>query len=121
MRYLRAVNRARRSVLGTRVGVADRWWLRLRGLYGRPPLAEGEGLLLRPCPAVHMVGMSYPLDVAFLDRGGTVIAVYPGLAPGARTRWHGRTAEALELPAGVLAASGTVRGDTIDCSVESAA
>ncbi len=116
MRYLRAENRVRGSVLGTRVALADRWWLRLRGLLGRPALDAGEGLMLRPCRAVHMLGMSYPLDVAFLGRDGSVVASYHALRPGGRTGWHRGAREALELPAGTLAASGTVEGDTIVCT-----
>ena len=113
MRYLRAENPARGSVLGSRIGLADRWWYRLRGLMGRAALESGEGLILRPCRAVHMACMSFPLDVAFLDRSGGVVAGYHGLAPGERTRWHRGAWDALELPAGTLSATGTVEGDTI--------
>lgn len=60
-----------------------------------------------------MLGMSFPLDVAFLDPRGTVLAMYHDLRPGARTGWHRAASDALELPAGTLAASGTVEGDTI--------
>jgi uncharacterized membrane protein (UPF0127 family) len=98
--------------------MADRWWRRLLGLLGREPLSQGEGLLLRPCRAVHMIGMSQSLDVAFLDASGRVVAVYPGLPPGSRTSWHGRARDALELPPGTLAATGTIEGDTIVCSGE---
>lgn len=113
MKYLRAENPARGSILGTRIGLADRWWHRLRGLIGRPALEQGEGLILRPCRAVHMAWMSFPLDVAFLDRRGGVVASYRSLEPGRRTRWHAGALDALELPAGTLAATGTVDGDTI--------
>ena len=113
MKYLRAANPARDSVLGTRIGLADRWWLRLRGLLGREALPAGEGLILRPCRAVHMRGMAFPLDVAFLDRSGAVVAAYHSIPPGARTRWHKAARDALELPAGTLTASGTAIGDTI--------
>ena len=34
VRFVRAVNTARGRVLGARIGVADWWWLRLRGLAG---------------------------------------------------------------------------------------
>jgi uncharacterized membrane protein (UPF0127 family) len=60
-----------------------------------------------------MAWMSFPLDVAFLDRNGVVVATYHALAPGARTSWHSNAADALELPPGTLARSGTVNGDTI--------
>jgi uncharacterized membrane protein (UPF0127 family) len=113
LRYVRADNSTRGTVLGTRVGLADRWWLRLRGLLGRSGLGPGEGLILKPCRAVHMMGMSFALDVAFLDARGTVVANYHELRPGARTRWHGGASHALELPAGTLAASGTLEGDSI--------
>jgi hypothetical protein len=116
VRYLRAENPARGAILGTRIGLADRWWGRLRGLLGRPGLEPGEGLILRPCRAVHMAGMRFPLDVAFLDRRGGVVAAYQTLAPGRRTGWHRAAVEALELPAGTLAATGTVVGDIIVCT-----
>jgi uncharacterized protein len=116
VRYFRAENPARGSVLGTRIALADRWWYRLRGLLGRSELRPGEGLVLRPCRAVHMLGMSFSLDVAFLDHRGGVLASYHALPPGRRTRWHAAAADALELPAGTLAATGTVEGDTIVCT-----
>ena len=114
MRFVRAVNAARGKVLGARVGVADWWWLRLRGLSGRMDLAPGEGLLLKPCRAVHMMGMKFPLDVAFLDAGNRVIAVYGRLSPGGRTRWHRGARAALELPAGTLQETGTMEGDLVE-------
>jgi hypothetical protein len=60
-----------------------------------------------------MLWMSFPLDVAFLDRRGGVVASYHALSPGGRTRWHFGARDALELPAGTLARTGTVNGDTI--------
>lgn len=116
MRHLEVRNSGRGTVLGARVAVADRWWQRLRGLNGRPQLTRGEGLLLAPCRAVHMFGMSYPIDVAFLARDGRVVAVYPGLAPGARTGFHRKADRALELPAGTLGESGTREGDVLSLS-----
>ena len=121
MRHVQARNAARGTVLGTRIGVADRWWLRLRGLLGRPELQTGEGLLIAPCRAVHMSGMSYAIDVAFVAPAGKVVAVYPELAPGKRTSWHREAHQALELPAGTLAATGTRAGDFILCTTEEAA
>ena len=117
MRRVRAAN-ARGRLLGDRIVLADRWWLRLRGLLGRPALPAGEGLLLNPCRAIHMLGMRFPIDVAFLDRTGAVVAVYHALAPGARTGWHRAAITALELPAGTLQARETGVGDTIVCTPE---
>ncbi len=104
--------------LGTRIGVANTVWTRLRGLLRRPPLRKGEGLLLDPCQAVHMYGMKQALDVAFLGGDGLVIAVYHDLRPGQRSRYHGRARQALELPVGTLRATNTQVGDQM--SVRSA-
>jgi uncharacterized protein len=114
MRWVRAMNVARSRTLGDRVGVADRWWLRLRGLSGKSNFPSGEGLLLSPCRAVHMIGMKFPIDVVFLDSANRVVATYERLAPGRRTQWHRAARTALELPAGTLAATGTMTGDLIE-------
>ena len=113
MARIRIVNKTRDGVLGARVSVADRWWMRVRGFLGRPEPASGEGLLLSPCRAVHMIGMAYPLDILFLDRHGKVVAVYERLSPGRRTRYHLSAEYALELPAGTIAATGTRRDDML--------
>jgi uncharacterized membrane protein (UPF0127 family) len=113
MNHVWLTNVTRGRVLGTWIAVADRWWQRLRGLLGRSSLSAGTGLLLRPCRAVHMFGMGYAVDVAFVDRRGAVVAVYHRLAPGQRSRWHKGAACALELPAGTLAKTGTREGDRL--------
>lgn len=94
------------DTVAARVRLADSFPSRLRGLLWRPPLRDGEGLLLSPCNAVHMWGMKYPIDVSFLDRHWNVVAVYERLGPGKRSRRHRDARHALELPAGTLAAAG---------------
>jgi uncharacterized protein len=120
MMPLRVVNQRGGSVLGDRILHADSWLTRLRGLLGRPEPGPGEGLMLTPCRSVHMFGMRYPIDVAFLDRAGVVVATYPGLAPGAGTSWHRGARHALELPQGALAATGTSVGDRLSWSLAEA-
>lgn len=122
MRTLRIVNDTRQRELGSEVWLADRWWPRLRGLLGRGPLEPGRGLVLEPCKAVHMFGMKFSIDVAFVDREGVVVALYPGLEPGARTPWHKPAEKAIELPVGTIEATGTEIGDVLKCQpVEEAA
>jgi hypothetical protein len=113
MKSVRIVNRTRDAVLGSRVGLADSWLERVRGFLRRPEPQHGEGLLLSPCRAVHMVGMAYALDVIFIDRHGQIVAQYPRLKPGRSTAWHGRAKYALELPQGTIAATGTENGDHV--------
>lgn len=102
--------------IARRVHIAKTRWTRLRGLLARPPLGPGEGLLIVPCRAVHTWGMRYPIDVAFLDADGRVVAAYHRVEPGRRTPWHGEAHQALELPAGTLARTWTEPGDLLVCS-----
>jgi uncharacterized membrane protein (UPF0127 family) len=49
------------------VGVADRYWDRLRGLLFHRDLKDNEGLLLSPCFSIHMWGMRFSIDALFLN------------------------------------------------------
>lgn len=108
---MRIMNRTRGTLLGTNVRLADTWWLRLRGFLFRPEPRPGEGILLAPCDAVHTWGMTFALDVIFLDGSGQVVRVSESLPP---RRMCGRVQGAkyvLEVPAGTVHATGTVVGD----------
>jgi hypothetical protein len=107
------INTTRVKVVGSTVFFAATWWGRFRGWLGQPEPPDGQGLLLVPCQGIHMIGMKYPIDVAFLDRSGVVVATYANLAPWQRTRLHRKAYQALELPAGTLARTGTVVGDQL--------
>ncbi|MEO5969478.1 MAG: DUF192 domain-containing protein [Bdellovibrionia bacterium] len=48
--------------------VATTFLSRFIGLMGKRALAEGQGLLLRPCNDIHMWFMKIPIDVVFLKR-----------------------------------------------------
>jgi uncharacterized membrane protein (UPF0127 family) len=108
-------NLDRGALLGARVRVAATWWSRARGLLGRR-LAEHEGLLLRPCRAVHMLGMREAIDVVFVDGADRVVATYPRLKPGGLTRYHREAESALEVPAGIIDRTGTQVGDRLSFS-----
>lgn len=60
---------------------------RLRGLLFRKP--DGIVRVLVPCGAVHTIGMAHELDIAFLDREGTVLAVYRKVGKRRRLRCAG--------------------------------
>jgi uncharacterized membrane protein (UPF0127 family) len=91
------------------VTVADTMLARMRGLLGRPALHSHEGFLLRPCNLVHTLGMRYPIDLVFLDRGGRVLKVSDTVLPG-KARGHFLANCVLELAAGTAARSGIVAG-----------
>jgi uncharacterized membrane protein (UPF0127 family) len=80
-----------------RVYHAHSFLARLFGLLGRRPLAAGEALWLQPCTSVHTLGMRYPIDVVFLDRGGRVLVTRDALAPSKLAAAR-RARCAVELP-----------------------
>jgi len=114
LRSVEVRNRTRGGVLlGDRIGVADRWWPRLRGLLGHPAPREGEGLILMPCRGVHMMGMRYALDVILADARGRVLVCFPHLRPGRTTGMHRDAHVALEIPVGTILRTGTAPGDEL--------
>lgn len=72
---------------------------RLSGLLLKPPLDPNQGLCLAPCAAIHTVGMRYPLDVVFLDKGLRVCKCVHGLEPN-RFAVCWAAAMVIELPSG---------------------
>ena len=111
-----ALNRSRETVLASACEIADSGWERMKGLLGRrekefPP---GKGLWLAPSNAIHTIGMSFPIDVAYLDAGGRVIHLYRRLAPFRFGAVKLRAKSVLELPAGTLEATRTSLGDVIE-------
>lgn len=111
--YMRVHNASRDADLAARATVADTFWPRLRGLLGRTELEQGEGLVIVPCSSIHMLGMTFALDVLHLHRDGTVLKALSNIKPGQLGPMVWRSHLAVELPAGTIAATGTVQGDRI--------
>ena len=114
MGTVRVWNATRRSMVAEHADVARTPVRRLRGLMGRRAWAEADGLLIRPCNAIHTLFMRLPIDVIFVDRANVVLEIAPARPPWRlgpivwRARW------ALELPEGAIARSGTRLDDRLD-------
>lgn len=54
---------------------------RMRGLLGRPVLTPEQALLLMPCSSVHTFGMSYALDLIYLNGDWTVRKLVSEIRP----------------------------------------
>ncbi|HEY3489383.1 MAG TPA: DUF192 domain-containing protein [Candidatus Deferrimicrobiaceae bacterium] len=112
-RRRKIVNETRNVMLGDRVRVADNFWRRLKGLLGTRSLHPGDGLWISPCDAVHTLGMRYPIDLVFIDGSGVVVGCCPGLPPNRISPRYRKACGVLELPAGMLARTGTEPGDRV--------
>jgi len=111
-----AFNQTRQRFLATHVSVAQTHWTRLRGLLGTPKddFRNGCGLWIRPCRGVHTLAMTFPLDVIYLDRDGTVVHLESNLQPWRFSPIRLQAASVLELPVNVIAETETALGDRIE-------
>ena len=85
---------------------------RRTGLLGRDRLEEGHALIIAPTNAVHTFFMRFAIDVAFVRKDGSVVRTHHAVKPW-RIAGALRGHAAIELPAGTLAHSSTVRGDQL--------
>lgn len=106
-------NTTRQTDIAHHARVADTFWTRLRGLIGREPLAPGEGLVIVPCKGVHMWFMRFPIDVIYVGEGDRVVDVDENLQPWAIGRPRRESRYVIEVPAGMVAATGTRPGDRL--------
>ena len=110
---LSIINTTRGRLLGDSIQRPDTAKSRRVGLLKRAGLAKGEGLWIVPCEAIHTFFMRFDIDVLFLDRKRRVVKVVPRMRPWRiSVSWRGRSV--LELPAGTIEETGTVRGDVLE-------
>ena len=95
--------------------IAASYRARTRGLLGRDSV-EGA-LLLSPASGIHTFGMRIPIDVAYLDRHLTVLAVHT-MPPGRLGLPRLRARHVLEAGAGVMAGWGLDAGVHVEVEAE---
>src|SRR5919206_4823407 len=112
---IQIVNRTRDRLLAQHGDLARSFWSRGLGLMGRDALPDGYALIIYPEWSIHTFFMRVPIDVLFVDHADRVIGMrqamppnrpFAGVAP-----WRGRYV--VEMPAGVIRATGTALGDQL--------
>jgi len=111
------VNATRKTWLATKVRKADNFLTRLVGLLKRNHLGPEEALWLMPSKGIHTIGMKFPIDVVFLNRGNTVVGLVQGMAPCRLSSIHFSSYSVLELPTGTIRKSRTEVGDQFEISL----
>ncbi len=105
-------NLTRDALLADSAEVADTSEKRRTGLLKHDHLDPGQGLWIVPCESVHSFFMKFAIDLVYLDRQKKVRKVRHSMMPWRLSACL--TAHSiLELPAGVLAATGTQAGDQL--------
>jgi uncharacterized protein len=109
-------NLTRQALVASEVERADNWRARMKGLLGRSAqsLSNGQGLWIEPCQGIHTIGMSFPIDVAYLDANGRVIRLYFSLRPFRLAALKFRARSVLEMAPGTLLNSGAMVGDVLE-------
>jgi uncharacterized membrane protein (UPF0127 family) len=85
---------------------------RRKGLLGRDGLPRGAAMVITPCNAIHTVGMRFPIDVLFVDRGGRVRRIVRNLPP-TRISICLTAKSTIECPAGQLSDGLVEVGDAV--------
>jgi uncharacterized protein len=104
-------NLTRQAFLSLGVSIADTQWARLRGLIGRLRLRCDEGLWVVPSQGVHTIGLTFPIDVVYLDDNARVVEVVEHLGPFRTGPLRRRSRSVLELPTRSVFCSNTQIGD----------
>jgi uncharacterized protein len=108
-------NKTRDRLLADQGELARSFWARGRGLMGRAALPQGFALVIYPGSSIHTFFMRLPIDVLFVDREHRVVGLREAMPPGRPAAgvapWRGRYV--IEMPAGVIAATGTQLGDQL--------
>ncbi len=105
-------NLTRNTVLADSADVADTSEKRRTGLLKHTQLDPGKGLWIVPCESVHSFFMKFAIDLVYLDREKKVRKVRHRMVPW-RVSACLTAHSILELPAGVVEATGTQAGDQL--------
>jgi uncharacterized membrane protein (UPF0127 family) len=112
---IKIYNQTRDRLLAERGEVARSFMARGRGLMGRVALPESYALIIYPEWSIHTFFMRMPIDVLFVDRADRVVGLREAMPPSRPfagvSPLHGRYV--IEMPAGVIAATGTAVGDQL--------
>jgi uncharacterized protein len=115
-RHVYVYNRTRETFVGTEVAIANNYLLRLIGLLGKTTrwAQPGRGLWIVPCRGVHTIGMMFPIDLVFLNKGKRVIHIEEHVRPFRISKVSLKATSVLELPAHTIYRTGTREGDCLE-------
>lgn len=90
----------------------ETFYERTRGLLGCGFLDQGYGLLITPCNSIHTVFMTISIDILFLNKNNTIIAMRQDIPPFRFAMCYGASS-VLELMAGQIIISKLQKGEQL--------
>ena len=111
---MKAINASKSLVIASNLREATGFFARAKGLIGLATLKNGEGLWMAHCRAIHTIGMRFPIDVIFTDKGFVVKKVMKEVRPFCPLVCCLSAEEVFELPVGTIERANIQAGDKIE-------
>ena len=109
-------NASKQMQLAEKASIARTLWQRMKGLLGRPSLAQGEALLIPGCSSIHTIFMRFPIDALFVDKQLRVVKTVERLRPFHLAAAPPAAWGVVELASGTISRSRTTVGDRLEWS-----
>lgn len=106
-------NNTKNVKIVSKVIMATTFFSRLKGLLGTSSLPKYEGLYLKPCKSIHMVGMLYSIDAVFVDESLKVVGLVEGIKPFMVSKHYGKANACFEFASGTIKEKGIDTGDQL--------
>ncbi|MFA6658974.1 MAG: DUF192 domain-containing protein [Victivallaceae bacterium] len=112
------INLSKMCFLSRNPYYAIQWSDRMRGMIGRNFTDSLDAMVFSRCNMIHMMFMSIPLDVVFVNNENIICALYTEVSPWTPWLYCKKAIATIELQAGTLKKTGTELGDKIDLNSE---
>jgi uncharacterized protein len=112
-------NTTRQSTIASNIKIATNFFSRMRGLIGSKPLEPGHGFVIPHCKGVHTFGMTFPLDIIFVDSSNQVVGIEEHILPNKTGHVFMSAKQVIECPVGTILRSGTRLGDHVSIQLDS--
>lgn len=110
---MKIFNGTKKSCIASRASFAEGFLARLRGLLGREGLPDGQALVISPCVSIHTIGMRFPIDAVFYDKGKMAVGVIRDIRPGRLSRIYPKAKGVIEMAGGTLSELDVEPGDEL--------
>lgn len=93
--------------------LAKSFFKRLNGLMFTKELSQNSAMYIYPCSQIHTFFMNYNIDVLYLDKNNTILAVEDNMKPGKIGKKVKGAVSVIELSGGKAEMSNTKVGQVI--------
>lgn len=69
------------QIICNKVDIADSFFKRLKGLMFTKELPPDSSMYIYPCGQIHTFFMNYDIDVLYLDKNNTILAIDDSIKP----------------------------------------